>query len=131
LHIGAELADFNHLQAFPTGLNEPLEIRRTFIGRSGLREAGAGTFAGIGGQCELRDKQQAKPIVEQTAIHAAFSVREDPITQYSVGKPLNVGGFVIPVDGDENEQAAADTADELPIHGDRSARNALQESDHS
>ena len=108
-------------------VEQPLALGR----RRGAGKARPAAAAGIGGQGELGDQQQAAADVLQGQIHALLAVGEHPVLQQSL-KHATAGGLVIRrFDTHQDQQARAYGADRMALDLDAGAADPLQQRLHS
>ncbi len=127
LHVSAEFARFNAVEAFPASIDQVLKVLAAHIWRRCARKAGAGALFRIGGQRELRYEQQRAIFVADATVHAAFCVRKHAVALYALREPADVFGRVIAVYGDQHQQTRPDFANNAAADADRGLANALQQ----
>jgi hypothetical protein len=130
LHIGSEYAGFNRGEPTLARLHELLEIGGAFLGRRGFREAGSCALPGVCGERELGHQQQAACFVLNATVHAAFGVREDPVSKDALRESRNISLAVVTMNGDQYQQASIDPTDDSTLDTDVGPAYSLQQSYH-
>src|SRR5690606_20400599 len=102
----------------------------TVVRRGGRTETGARSFRRVGGERELRYEQQPPADFGEASIHAAEVVGKDTIREEPLEQAVRLRLGVVPLDGDEHQQAAADGSHDPVLDLDTRLGHALEQTDH-
>jgi len=76
--------------------------------RGRARETGACAALGIGGERELRDREQAAGNVPERQVHLAVRIGKDAVAGHALGEALGFAFAIAALHADEREHAGAD-----------------------
>src|SRR5262249_55429233 len=90
------------------GLDETIEEALPLLRRGAARKARTRSFARVGDQGELRNREQRAGRLHQRDVHAALRVGKDAVAKHPLGEARGLGLAVVALDADEREDAGTD-----------------------
>ena len=128
--MGTEAAGCHDRMTGTAQFQQVIEALFGNVRGGGGGEARPPTAAGVGGQGELTDQQQAAAGLGQRAVHPSLRVGEHPIVEQAFGHSGDPVRVVVRLDGDQGQQAGANPADDFAIDLDAGFGDALDQADH-
>ena len=126
--MGPEATGFHYEAGGPTGCYEVLDHWLGDFRKGGPGESWSSAPAGVGGEGELADYQEAALDVENGPVETTGFVRENPEVQGLFLQVVGVFAGVVLLDAEEKAKAGVDASQGFSVDGDGCAGDSLEES---
>ncbi|KAG0923705.1 hypothetical protein G6F32_014176 [Rhizopus arrhizus] len=129
--MGTKSARFHPRRViFTTDPDKTVEPAFSLVRRRRAGEARPHARAGVGGQGELADQQQAATGITQRPVHLPGLIGEHPVAQQALGHPLQLGLGIAGLHADQRQQAGADLPDRFVVDMHGGLADTLDQDEH-